>query len=169
MSVGAVQHYYPSRDKLLAAMLEYIVNDYDAGYEGAFKNLPTTGEARLMAVIDFLTRDLSNQQTRQLFFSLWALSSHNKFASACVDEAYLHHRRNLASFISAVRPTFSPGQCFLAATALAATLEGLMIFTGPRMKHALDQASVTAIVRTAVIRLLSDSFPEIAQAPSGEG
>lgn len=160
MSVGALQHYYPTRDKLLAAMLEYVVNEYDVAYQRVFGSLQSNGEARLMAVLDYLTRDLCNQETRGFFFSLWALGCHSRFAAALIDESYLHHRHNLASFIAAARPAFSRDQCFHAATAVAAMLEGLMIFTGSGMKHALDQTALTSIVRAAVVRLLSDGFPE---------
>ena len=169
MSIGAVQHHYPARDQLLAAMLEYIVNDYDAAYQRLFSGLPSNGEARLIGAIDYLTRDLCNQETRSAFFSLWALSCHNKFAAALVDESYLHHRRNLAGFIGAARPGFSQDQCFHAATAIAAMLEGLMIFTGSGMRHALDPTRLTAVVRAAVTRLLSDGFPARLDHGSHDG
>ena len=32
MSMGAVQHFFPTRDELMAAMLEYVVNEYEAAY-----------------------------------------------------------------------------------------------------------------------------------------
>lgn len=156
MSVGAVQHYYPARDKLLAAMLEYVVNDYDEAYERVFRELPFNGEARLLGAIDYLTADLLQPETRQFFFALWSLSCHNKSAAALVDEIYIYHRRSLASFIGAARPAFSEQQCFETATQLAALLEGLMIFTGPDMKHALNRATLTRTVRAAVAKLLSD-------------
>jgi len=154
ISVGAVQHYYPSRDQLVAAMLEYVVNDYEDAYERVFKTLPFNGEARLLGALDYLASDLCDQETRQFFFALWALGCHNKFAAALVDEMYWHHCRNLASFIGAARPGFTEQECFDAATKIAAMIEGLMIFTGARTKHALSRTSVTRMVRTAVVKLL---------------
>ncbi len=156
MSVGAVQHYYRSRDQLLAAMLEYVVNDYEDAYERVFRALPFNGQARLLGALDYLASDLCNQETRQFFFALWALSCHNSFAAALVDEMYQHHRRNLASFIGAARPAFSERQCLDAATEIAAMMEGLMIFTGAETKHALGRTTVARMVRSAVLKLLTD-------------
>jgi AcrR family transcriptional regulator len=86
MSMGAVQHFYPTRDQLIAAMLEYVANEYETVYERVFNELPFNGEARLLGIVDYLVADIVRPETRQFFFALWALGCHNKFAAALVDE-----------------------------------------------------------------------------------
>src|SRR6185312_163913 len=96
LSMGAVQHFYPTRDKLLAAMLELVVNEYEAAYERVFSELPFNGEARLLGIIEYLALDITRAETRQFFFALWALGCRNKSVAALIEEMYSHHRRNLA-------------------------------------------------------------------------
>src|SRR5512140_2567389 len=52
ISVGALQHSYPKREKLLAAMLEFVTNEYEQAFDKVFRSLPYNGEARLLGVID---------------------------------------------------------------------------------------------------------------------
>jgi AcrR family transcriptional regulator len=157
MSMGAVQHFYPTRDRLMAAMLEYVVNEYEAAYERVFKELPFNGEARLLGVIDHLVLDITRAETRQFFFALWSLGGHNKFAAAFVEEMYTHHRRNLAAFIGAARPGLSEERCFEAALQIAALIDGLMLFTAPGTKHFTSRAALGRTVKAAVKKLLADS------------
>jgi AcrR family transcriptional regulator len=155
VSIGAVQHYYPKRDELLAAMLEFVVNDYEHAYERVFRELPFNAEARLLGAIDYLVADLYDQQSRQFFLGLFSLSCNSKFAATLMDEVFIHHRRNLASFIGAARPAFSEEESFAAATQIVAMLEGLSIFTDVALKHAFDRVELTQLVRSAVAKLLS--------------
>jgi AcrR family transcriptional regulator len=157
MSMGAVQHFFPTRDELMAAMLEYVVNEYEAAYERVFSELPFNGEARLLGVIDYLALDLTRPQTRQFFFALWALSCHSPFAAALVEKMYSHHRRNLAAFVGAARPALSEEKCLEAAVQIAALIDGLMLFTAPGARHFGSRAAVARTVRAAVERLLAST------------
>lgn len=157
MSMGAVQHFYPTRDKLLAAMLELVVNEYETAYERVLKELPFNGTARLLGIIDYLVLDITRPETRQFFFALWALGSHSRFAATLMEEMYSHHRRNLAAFIGAARPGLSEEQCFEAALQVAALIDGLMLFTNPAHKHFSSRAALARMVKASVQKLLSDS------------
>jgi AcrR family transcriptional regulator len=157
MSMGAVQHFFPTRDELMAAMLEYVVNEYEAAYERVFSELPFNGEARLLGVIDYLALDITRPQTRQFFFALWALSCHSPFAAALVEKMYSHHRRNLAAFVGAARPALSEEQCLEAAVQIAALIDGLMLFTAPGAKHFASRAALARTVRAAVEKLLASN------------
>ncbi len=156
MSMGAVQHFFPTREELMAAMLEYVVNEYEAAYDRVFSELPFNGEARLLGVIDYLVVDITRAQTRQFFFALWALSCHSSFAAALVEKMYSHHRRNLAAFVGAARPALSEEKCLEAAVEIAALIDGLMLFTAPGSKHFASRAALARTVRAAVQKLLAN-------------
>jgi AcrR family transcriptional regulator len=155
MSMGAVQHFYPTRDQLLAAMLEYVAYDYEAAYDRLVQRLPRNGEARLKAAVDYLIADTTLQDTRQFFFALWALSSHNRTAATLVDQMYFHYRQNLAIFIAAARPQFSKTRCLNLALHIGALIEGTMLFTAPRGNHFKTTSSLQRQVRAFVMRALS--------------
>jgi AcrR family transcriptional regulator len=156
LSMGAVQHFYPTRDKLMAAMLEFVVNEYEAAYERVFSELPFNGEARLFGVIEHLALDITRAETRQFFFALWALGCRNKFAAARIEEMYSHHRRQLAALIGAARPRFSEERCFEIAMQVAALIDGLMIFTAPGTRHFASRAALGKSVKDSVRKLVTD-------------
>ena len=155
MSMGALQHFYPTRDQLVAAMLEFVTNEYEAEWERVCRDLPFNGEDRLMRAIDYLAGDIQQQETRQFFFSLWALSCHNKFAAALQDEMYAHHSRNMAAFVGAARPDFSERQCVEAAMQIVVLIDGLMLFTAPNTKHFSSRAAVARLIKRAVKKLIA--------------
>jgi AcrR family transcriptional regulator len=155
LSMGAVQHFYPTRVQLLAAVLEHVVNEYEAEWERVSRDFPFNGEERLAQALDYLARDITQTETRQFFFALWALSGHNPFAAALQEQMYAHHTRNLAAFVGAARPAYSERECFDAAVQITALTEGLMLFTAPGAKHFASRAGVIRAVRGAVKKLLS--------------
>lgn len=154
MSVGAVQHFYPRRDELVAALLEFVVNQYEVGYEQILAKLPFNGEARLLALMEYMATDLRNQETRSFFYSLWALGSHNATAAALVDAMYRHHCNNLASFVGAARPALSEDQCLRAALQISAVLDGMMVFTAPGSAYIASRDALLAILQDTVRKLL---------------
>ncbi len=161
LSMGAVQHFYPTRDQLLAAVLEYVVNDYEAEWERVSRDFPFNGEERLLQALEYLAGDISQAETRKFFFALWALSCHNSFAAALQEEMYAHHVRNLAAFVGAARPGFSERECLDAAVQIAALTDGLMLFTAPGAKHFSSRVSVVRLVKKAAKKLLApDTLPE---------
>jgi AcrR family transcriptional regulator len=163
MSMGAVQHFYPTRDQLVAAMLEYVTNDYETEWERVSRDFPFNGEDRLMHAIEYLAADILHQETRQFFFALWSLSCHNKFAATLQEEMYAQHVRNMATFIGAAKPEFSERQCVEAAMQIVALIEGLMLFTAPGTRHLSSRASlVRLLTRTVKKLLLSDEAADLS-------
>ncbi len=154
LSLGAVQHFYPTKDRLLAAMLEQILADYSENYRKASAHLPFNGEARLLAAIDFLIADAWKPDTRRFFFNLYALSCHNAFAARCMNELFAHHRRRIAAYLGAARPHLTEDECFDLALAVSALLDGLMVFTAPGAKSVDSRERLSDITKKAVLSIL---------------
>jgi len=169
MSMGAVQHFYPTRDQLVAAVLEYVTNDYEAEWERVCRELPFNGEDRLMRAVDYLAADILQQETRQFFFALWALSCHNKFAATLQEEMYAHHSRNIATFVGAARPDFSEKSCLETAMQIVVLIDGLMLFTAPGAKHFPSRAALSRMIKRAVRKLISPAeVADLGAESSGE-
>jgi len=163
LSLGAVQHFYPTRAALLAAMLEFVVNEYDAAYAAILARLPLDGEARLLHLVDWLIEDSWRPQTRQFFLGFWALGCHDRNAARMLDRAYAHHCANLAAFIKAARPALADARCHALALQLAALIEGLTVLGGLGAQRR-TRPRVRAEARAAVLRLLG---PGAATGVSG--
>jgi AcrR family transcriptional regulator len=136
LSLGSVQHVFPTVDSLLVAMLEYVISDYEKQYVALARGLPFTSEARLSAIIDYLIDDVFKQDTRCFFFGFWVLSCHNKLVSRLFTEAYAYHAETLAATIAAVRSDCDEAGCLAIARQVAALIEGWMIFTTQALESA---------------------------------
>lgn len=134
LSLGSVQHVFPTSDALLVAMLEYVITNYDDQYVEMVARLPLGSAARWEAVVDYLIEDVFRPDTRRFFFGFWALGGHNRLAASLRREAYEYHRGNLAAFIAAVRPELDEPACRDLATQVAALIEGSMLYTGAATK-----------------------------------
>ena len=155
LSLGAVQHFYRTKHSLLAATLEYVVNEYEGAYQKLFDNLPDSDQARLLGVIDVLVKDIWDAESRQFFFALWALSCQDDFAAALMNEMYSFHVRRLETFIAAAHPNLSPGTRREIAVQIAALVDGLMLFTDSRTTPLLSRKKMTESVKRTVTDLLT--------------
>lgn len=140
LSLGSVQHVFPTSDALLVAMLEYVITRYDERYGEMVAKLPPSPAARWHAVVDFLVDDVFQADTRRFFFGFWALGGHNRLAAALLREAYEYHRNNLAAFVAAMRPELDERACVAIAVQVASLIEGAMIYTAQATKPAQREA-----------------------------
>ncbi len=154
VSLGALQHFFPTKRDLLSAMLEYVVNQYEGSYQQIFHELPMNGKARLLGVIDVLIKDVWDPDTRQFFFGFWALACHNAAAAELMADMYAHHIKRLGGFIGAAEPNISERRARELAIQVAAMIEGLMLFSAPRGKKLTSREQMRRVVRKSVLDLL---------------
>jgi len=155
LSLGAVQHFFRTRDQLMAAMLEQFLSEYRQAYDRLAVELPFNGEARLMGALDYLVADAWRPDARRFFFNLYALSCHSSSVARLFNQVYAHHRRRIAGFIGAARPSLSEQQCYDFALEVAALLEGLMIYTAPGAASVRSREHLTELVKDSVQRLIT--------------
>jgi len=155
LSLGAVQHFFRTKDQLLEAMLEQFLSEYRQAYDRLATELPFNGEARLMGALDYLVADAWRPDARRFFFNLYALSCHSPFVARLFNQVYAHHRRRIAGFIGAARPNLTEQQCYDFALEVAALLEGLMIYTAPGAQSVRSREHLTELVKLSVQRLIT--------------
>lgn len=158
VSLGSVQYIFPTKDLLLAAMLERVLADYDEMYGRIAASLPFNGEERLLGVIEFLVADIWRADSRKFFFNFYALSCHNSFAASLLIDTFSHHRRRIAAYIGAARPNFSEEECFNVALQISALIEGLMIYTAPGSKSVTKREHLTQLVKQTLLRLIDPAM-----------
>jgi AcrR family transcriptional regulator len=156
LSLGAVQHFFRTKDDLLAATMQHVLTAFWREYDRLQAELPYNAEARLLGAIDILVEDVWRQDSRKFFFGLYALSCHNAFAQTLVDDVYEHHRRRLAGYLGAARPHLTEQQCLDLALQIGAMIDGLMLYTGPDSKAIKPQSKLASLVKATVLRLIED-------------
>lgn len=154
LSLRSVQHYYPTTEKLLAAVTDLVIQEFESAYEELYKKLPFNSEARLLGVIDILLASNWEQDTRRVFYGLYALSCYKKFAAKLTDRMHARHTHHLATLIGAARSQLSEKRCMELAVIVAAMLDGAMIFTRPGEGRLISKTALSQTVRAAILTLL---------------
>jgi AcrR family transcriptional regulator len=74
---GNLTHHYPSRDKLIEAMLEAILERYRARFDALAASLDDTGESQVRRLVTWLVDDSVDPELAPVFLELWAMATHN--------------------------------------------------------------------------------------------
>lgn len=73
---GNVTHHYATRDKLVEAMLEAILERYRARFDELVASLEAHEGGLIRALVTWLIDDAVSPENAPLFLELWAMSSH---------------------------------------------------------------------------------------------
>lgn len=153
VSLSNVQHYYPSRDALIEALLEQTFAKYQADIDriaaGAESPL-----LRFAGVIEYFLQTLRGQVQSGLFFEVAALANRHPVATQVFDSMLTRARKTVRRLIRDIDPAMAPAQCDIRAALIVAQLVGSLVFIADsRPKHeelaALQQETAAAIHRIA--------------------
>lgn len=135
ISLSNVQHYFPTPEALLKAMLEDVMNSYAPAYMDIPSRFGSPRE-RLAASIRYLLADIKNPETEKLFVEIWSLATRDPVAREIFDRMYVSHRQKLAVLIAAVNPALSDDAVAKRAALVAMQIEGLMLLiSDSKPKH----------------------------------
>lgn len=155
VSLSNVQHYYPSREVLLEALLNQAFDGYQAGIdERLAQRGDSSGMAVFQSIIDFFLDDLRDQISSGLFFEIAALANRHAYASEMFDNMLTRARRTLRNLMRDIAPHMTLRQCEIRGALIVSQMIGLMIFlSDTRPKHGelaeLQQEATAAIMRVA--------------------
>ena len=150
ISRSNVQHYFPTRESLLQALLESVMNSYDTAYLDATSELPP--RARLEAAVRYLLQDIRNPESEKLFVEIWSLATRDPIGREIFDRMYSHHRHNLARLVTATNPALDERTAQQRAALIAMQIEGLMLLISEgKPQHAelqgIEEECVAALMR----------------------
>lgn len=136
ISLSNVQHYFPSRETLLQALLESVMNSYDPPL-AAIRERISDPRQRLAAAVRYFLADVKQAETERLFVEIWSLATREPVAREIFDTMYAHHRGVLADLIAEANPALPPGTVQLRAAIVAMQIEGLMLLiSDSKPRHA---------------------------------
>lgn len=155
-SLSNVQHYYPSKDLLLEALLSAMREEYQQQIDSISK--PEAGASKLQqfeAVIDYLLDETSDPEGSAVLRELWALAMRNAMAAEILQKMLDAAQKTLRKQIRNLAPDLPNGDCETRAVLILAHLQGLTLTlasqrTSPRDSKALKTAARAAIVQLAI-------------------
>ncbi len=123
---GNVQYYFPSKRDLLWAVLEPELENYQerlviASQKGRTKN------AKLTEIVNFLFKDIIDEQTLFLWLSIWGMAAHDEEISMMIRSWYRAYMETLSSLLCDAVPDISKEKADEAAVIITAQFDGLMV------------------------------------------
>lgn len=130
VSVGNLQYYFPSKDKLLESLLDKVIQNYLDTFE-KFRGKYAPKE-QFIKIIKSVIKDIKTKHTTAFFPELWSMANHDKHISKAMDDMYGKYRALVADIISEINPSLSEFQAKRLSLFITASLEGHTIFIGYR-------------------------------------
>jgi len=150
--VGNLQYYFPSKEKLVKAMLDSALSRYlDDFFEIRQHGTP---EEQFLTVINHVVFDLNSKRTTVFFPEVWSLSNHEKGVTKAMDEMYENYRSVLTDIIGEVNPKLSLQQARRIALFITASLEGHTVFIGYQKPWRKETANIVEMASQSFLWLI---------------
>lgn len=128
ISQGHLQHFFPTREDLVSAMLEQTAHHYSEIYETLLVGVEGQGLARFEGVVRFLVQDITNREMTNFFFELWPMTAHNEMASTMLRDIYRRNCEGFAQVIQELWPTATEEDVQDMSLQILALIDGLILY-----------------------------------------
>ncbi len=128
--LSTVQHYFDSREALIAALIDERIQHYKNSYAELKTRIGIDSEAKARAIVRFLLDDSLSADTCGFFTQIWAMGFQKADSRAQLSDMYESHRQDLAGIVASLRPDLDERECFQRATMMSSMIEGSLIHLG---------------------------------------
>ncbi len=129
LRLGNLQHYFPSKDALVQAMLDRVIDTYLSRLVG-IQSSGLDPETQFRTMIETLFLDLNTRRTTVFFPELWSLANHDRQVAAHMERMYGRYRELLGASITRINPALDEKQVRQIALFISASIEGHTMFVG---------------------------------------
>lgn len=157
ITAGNLQYYYPSKDELIRALLNTIIDIYVADLETLRGQAGDDADQQFAAVVTHVITDLNQKHTTHFFPELWALANHDEHGAQAMEEMYSRYRSIIQEVVALMNPALSKAQARKLALFITSSIEGHTMFIG----HAKPWKKDTK----EIIQLAIKSFTHIVHNP----
>lgn len=154
VNLSSVQHYFPSKEALLEALLLQTLQDYQAAVDRQMQS--TVGQphlSRFLAVIDYFLDDISTPESNGVLCELAALANRNAFAARIFDRLLTRSRKVFRNLIRELSSQLPPEECEQRGALMVAQLQGLMLYMATSRPQHAELAGLRDAARRAIVRL----------------
>lgn len=160
ISGGNLQHHFKTKDDLVVAMLDSVINVYLETFKSLFES-KVPPKVRLRKILEHVILDLNTKYTTVLFPELWSLSNHDKKVSESVDDMYEKYRAVYKECIAEINPKLTDKQIEKAALFMSASIEGHTTFIGHKRNWTHHTQSIIEMSYTSFLFLIeSGNIPK---------
>lgn len=129
LSLGNLQHYYPSKELLVAAMLDRVIEGYLQRFARIRRNARDP-EVEFRELISHVFLDLGSRRTTVFFPELWSMANHDPQVAEHMERMYQRYREVLGGAIARLNPALDQTTVRRLALFVSASVEGHGMFVG---------------------------------------
>lgn len=130
MKIGNLTYHFPSREDLVRELLDAVISSYEIAFEDITHRPGSSPRERLANICELVLEDIRTKKTTHVFPELWALSNHDLFVLARMQDLYRRARIPLIEIIGEMRPDLPPQDRETIALFISASMEGITPFAG---------------------------------------
>jgi len=151
---GNLQYYYPTKKDLLWEVLTPEIDKYEDTYAAVIEN-STSKSAKILAMVDFLLKDIRVKSTCTIWYTIWALAPHDDEVAEIMDRWYDAYINALATLLQKADPTIPDRRANHLARMITALMDGLtnQIGYGKPQHPSLD--GFENEIRMAILHLIN--------------
>lgn len=154
VSVGNLQYYFPSKNNLLEALLDQVIQNYLNTLAKIRRH--NTPKEQFTGMISNVVRDLKTKRTTVFFPELWSMANHEKHFSKSMDVMYGKYRSVLAKVIMDINPELNELQAKRLSLFITASIEGHTIFIGYRKPWTKETENIINILIQSFLWLIEN-------------
>lgn len=156
ISIGNLHYYFPSKEALLAEMLDSVIEQYADQFE-ALRVAGRTARERFTGLISFLIHDLGSDRTATLFPEVWALSNHDPAAAELMERMYAWERTRIGDALDDLAPTLDPACREAIVLFISASIEGMTMFIGHGKSHVHLTDAMVEVALASYLHLVDNA------------
>lgn len=88
ISLGNLTYHFPTREKLIDAVVDSLINEYQLHFESMAAKLVGSREQKLHDLVEWVLDDAVNPRTARVCTELWAIANQNDRFAASVNRLY---------------------------------------------------------------------------------
>jgi AcrR family transcriptional regulator len=160
MKIGNLSYYFPTKQLLIAAMLEMVLADFRSTSDKIYSDTSLNSEQKLLQILRFWLEDMQTKRGTHLYTELWAMSNHDPFVAARLDEFYRRGQERFGKLVKDMSPSLADDDVRVLTAYITAAMEGVMIFAGHNRPWAGKMPQMAALSTTAITGLIKTMTAE---------
>jgi AcrR family transcriptional regulator len=156
ITLGTVQHYYPTREALFEAMLLHMLEDMQLQADQSTSARAGEGVAEhFREAMRYFTRTVQSPMSQGTFTELKALAMRDPFAAAVMEKIFVRARKSIGRRIRELVPDLSTQELSTRSALVLSQLMGLTYFNAGRKRRrradlaGLDEAAIETMLAIA--------------------
>lgn len=154
MKLGNLTYHFSTREDLVRELLDAVISSYELAFDEIIHRPRTNPRQHLSDICELILEDIRTKKTTRVFPELWALSNHDPFVLARVQELYQRARAPLIEIVAEMRPDLPEQDREAIALFISVSMEGTTPFAGfekpfeplmPKLGHIAVHAFVTLV------------------------